>query len=423
MSQPYYGVYDAESADIDRRQKYAEALRQQGMEQLPTGQMAGRVFVPTSPLAGIAKALQAYQGAKGVSDLGNERRALAERMETERGTDMSAMVNALRGTPARPQQLDPQESAQMADQGSPMPPQMPAVPGDPNQAAMLAMQSRVPSVQGMAPALMQMGEARQTREDNQQFKTEQAALARDQRAAELKMRSEDMRLAAADRAAASKELAAMNNAARADMAAQSNATRRDIAEMTRAQGAKPPANYRYTPNGDLEAIPGGPADQKMQGAFNQDTAALTGSTGAMDRLAVAANEAMTHPGLAGITGLRGALPNIPGSAAADAQAKLNTLKSQVAFGVLQDMRNNSKTGGALGSVSDAEGKRLEANLAALENAQSVEQMKDSLKKIIDYTSGAKERLQGAYNLKHQGRRATDAKPAASGATGDWSIVR
>ncbi|HSB98130.1 MAG TPA: hypothetical protein VLC91_16840, partial [Spongiibacteraceae bacterium] len=47
-----------------------------------------------------------------------------------------------------------------------------------------------------------------------------------------------------------------------------------------------------------------------------------------------------------------------------------------------------------------EGKRLEANLAALENAQSVEQMKDSLKKIIEYSQGAKERLRGAYNLKH-----------------------
>jgi len=168
-------------------------------------------------------------------------------------------------------------------------------------------------------------------------------------------------------------------------------------------GGKPPAGYRWKPDGSLEAVPGGPADLKLQGQFNQDTATLNNSTNSMDRLAMAANEALQSPGLGGITGLRGAIPNIPGTAAADAQAKLNTLKSQVAFGVLQEMRNNSKTGGALGQVSDAEGKRLEANLAALENAQSVEQMKDSLAKIIDYAGGAKDRIRLAYNLKHSGK--------------------
>lgn len=173
----------------------------------------------------------------------------------------------------------------------------------------------------------------------------------------------------------------------------------DVANAN-ASHARVPPGYRPAENGNLEAIPGGPADLKLQGAFNADTATLTNSSAAMDRLALAANEAMKHPGLAGTAGLRGMIPNIPGTDAANAAALLNTLKSQVAFGVLQDMRNNSKTGGALGSVSDAEGKRLEANLAALEKSQSVEQLQSSLQKIIDYTGGAKERLLGAYNLKH-----------------------
>ena len=141
----------------------------------------------------------------------------------------------------------------------------------------------------------------------------------------------------------------------------------------------------------------------------------------MDRLATAANEALNSPGLGGVTGISSMFPNIPGGDAADAQAKLNTLKSQVAFGVLQDMRNNSKTGGALGAVSDSEGKRLEANLAALENAQSEKQMKESLQKIIEYTQGAKERLQSAYNLRHGGKTQpaqSEAAPAVGGAYSD-----
>ena len=191
---------------------------------------------------------------------------------------------------------------------------------------------------------------------------------------------------------------------------------REANDINRQQG-NVPSGYRLTPTGDLEAIAGGPADVKKQGVLNQDTATLTNSTSSMDRLASAANEAMNHPGLKGVTGIRGAIPNIPGSAAADAQALMNTLKSQVAFGVLQDMRNNSKSGGALGNVSDAEGKRLEANLAALEKAQSYDQMKSSLKKIIDYTEGAKGRLREAYNLKH------GDQPASSPVAPSSSVLR
>jgi hypothetical protein len=175
---------------------------------------------------------------------------------------------------------------------------------------------------------------------------------------------------------------------------------RNKAAQEAKETGKIPPGYRQTADGNLEAIPGGPADLKLQGALNQDTAMLNGSLSSFDRLAEATNGLLNAPGLAGITGIRGSIPNIPGSQAADAEAKLNTLKSQVGFGVLQDLRNNSKTGGALGAVSDAEGKRLEANLASLEKAQSLEQMKESLGKILQYANDAKDRVRAAYNLKH-----------------------
>lgn len=175
----------------------------------------------------------------------------------------------------------------------------------------------------------------------------------------------------------------------------------------RAQNAtgKAPPGYAWGPAGadgnpTMIAVKGGPADYKQQGVFNQDTAALQGSTSSMDRLAAAANEVLKHPGLKSIYGLRGVIPNVPGTDAADAAALLNTLKSQVGFGVLQDMRNNSKTGGALGAVSDKENAMLQANLAALEKAQSFEQAQKSLEKIVAYADEAKGRLRGAFNMKH-----------------------
>lgn len=182
------------------------------------------------------------------------------------------------------------------------------------------------------------------------------------------------------------------------------------------QNGKAPPGYVWGPAGQdgnptMIPVKGGPADLKMAGQLNADTQALTGSISGFDRLSAAANEVLNHPGLKGITGKMGVLPNIPGGEAANAQALLGTLKSQVGFGVLQDMRNNSKTGGALGNVSDAEGKRLEANLAALDKSQSLEQYQANLRKIIDYADKAKDRVREAYNLKHGSASANPASTA------------
>lgn len=169
----------------------------------------------------------------------------------------------------------------------------------------------------------------------------------------------------------------------------------------KTEEARVPPGYEKVEGGKaLRPIPGGPADTKLQGMLNQDTAMLNNSRSAFDRLAVSANEVLNHPGLPRVTGLMGAVPNIPGSAASDAEAKLTTLKSQVGFSVLQEMRNNAKTGGALGQISDRENILLQNNLDALDKAQSYEQMQASLRNIVKYAEGAKDRLQEAYNLKH-----------------------
>lgn len=402
--------WQAEQRRLQQQQRLAEALTAQGQQSLQGG-MVGNIYVQPSFTQGLAKLANALSGR-----LVSERASEKEKDLATRRSE--AIARALGDIPQA--QTTSTTGAGMTGGLDSQDYQPGAAPGDTQttQPTQADYGKFLGNLAGIGPDAVQIGstmigmqQGAANRAEDRAFRQQEAKAAREARAQELQLRLQDQRIQGAERAALQRELAQMNLDARREIAAMSDATRRDVAEMARAQGAKPPPGYRMTPDGNLEAIPGGPADLKMQGAFNQDTAALTGGIGAMDRLATAANEAMNHPGLAGVTGLRGALPNIPGSAAADAQAKLNTLKSQVAFGVLQDMRNNSKTGGALGAVSDAEGKRLEANLAALENAQSYEQMKESLKKIIDYTSGAKDRLQGAFNLKHQGatpkRRATD----------------
>ena len=208
--------------------------------------------------------------------------------------------------------------------------------------------------------------------------------------------------------------------ARADIAQSQAATEHTqeataASEQIRREGKTTPvpSGYERTAEG-LRPIKGGPADFKQQGMYNADTATMQSSFADLDRLGTSANELLKHKGMEGITGIRGAFPNIPGGAAADAEAKLATLKSQVGFGVLQAMRNASKTGGALGNVSDAEGKRLEANLAALDKAQSIDQFKESLAKIVEFSQGAKERLANAYGMKYGEKAQSPATKATFG---------
>ena len=172
-------------------------------------------------------------------------------------------------------------------------------------------------------------------------------------------------------------------------------------KLKEKETAKIPPGYERS-GGGLKPIQGGPADTKLQGQLNADTSRLQASGAAFDRLELAANELLQHPGLGGITGIRGSIPNVPGTPAADAAAKMETLKSQAAYSVLQEMRDNSKTGGALGQVSNYETNLLQNNLAALAHSQSYEQMQQGLRGIIKYAQDAKGRLQNAYNLKHGG---------------------
>ncbi len=149
-----------------------------------------------------------------------------------------------------------------------------------------------------------------------------------------------------------------------------------------------------------------PADKARQEKQRREAVAartsMEGATADLQRLKKIAAEVRDHPGLKGITGVRGVFPNYPGGDAANAEAKLETLKSQVGFSVLQKMRDLSKTGGALGQVSDRENVMLQNNLAALAKAQSFEEFQKSLNEIIAFVDDTVARLEGAYRDTYSG---------------------
>lgn len=198
---------------------------------------------------------------------------------------------------------------------------------------------------------------------------EETAANREQRIQELQMRLEDQRL--------SRE---QNMALRRELADQQAALRRDLAAQSSAQAGRPPSGYRYTPTGELEAIPGGPADIK---------AGELGDKRAKQRdmqIAQAGNVLGTvreAKGLVGYstTGVGGLASGLPMTRARDLAAKLTTIKANLGFDRLQQMRDSSPTGGALGQVAVQELTALQATIANLDQQQSPAQLKASLDKI------------------------------------------
>lgn len=442
-----------EEQALNRKQQIANLLLQQGLQGAGSGQMVGRFYVPTSGTQHAAKIGEILAGALGTRAIDSQRQDLSTNMNEERARAVQRYIEQTQGkqVPERtlpqgtPDQTVPVEGPPNITQPNVMdtgtsngiqeipptitipgtPPTqgpvneaqfMPPDPASSRQAVAQAMSHADPRVRE-AVRFMEIQKAQEEeKQATRKFQSEQNDLNRD-----TKLRGQESQLnMMMTLGLITKEQKDAALKQQAETAKQHDSTLKAIASMNlqgkqeAAQQGKTPPGYRQTKDGNLEPIPGGPADTKLQGALNQDTSMLQNSNASFDRLATTANEILNHPGLNGITGIRGKFTDIPGTDAANARALLNTLKSQVGFGVLQEMRNNSKSGGALGSVSDAEGKRLENNLAALDTTQDIEQFKKQLQSIIDYTNSAKDRLRDAYNMKHKGGEPKPMAPNTQG---------
>jgi len=103
--------------------------------------------VKISPYAGLAKLLQGYTAGMMQNKALEQQAALANKYQASNKADISGFLEAMQGTPERAPRLDPQEVQQMADQGTPMPPNMPAVAPDRQRAMALALGSQNPTLQ------------------------------------------------------------------------------------------------------------------------------------------------------------------------------------------------------------------------------------------------------------------------------------
>jgi hypothetical protein len=188
---------------------------------------------------------------------------------------------------------------------------------------------------------------------------------------------------------------------------------------------KPPSGYRFTPTGDLEPIPGGPASpglsakdiQKREAAYPQATQSVNGFEAKSDLFIKELEKLRDDPGLANITGpVFGRTPSITREGSR-AQATYDKIFAKGGFQALQDMREMSKTGGALGNVSNEEGRRLERSVVGgLDRTQNIKDVKQGINDLIEEIRGSKARVREAYDSTYEYRAGTStAAPAAPAA--------
>jgi hypothetical protein len=153
--------------------------------------------------------------------------------------------------------------------------------------------------------------------------------------------------------------------------------------------------------------------QKREAAYPQATSAINSFETKADSFVKDIEKLRDSPGLSEITGIAaGRLPGITANGRA-AQALYDKIVAKGGFQALQDLRDASKTGGALGNVSNQEGKQLTASFAAIDRRQDAKDVRAALDQAIGDIQGSKTRLKEAYDLTYS-YKAEQPKKTLSG---------
>lgn len=149
-----------------------------------------------------------------------------------------------------------------------------------------------------------------------------------------------------------------------------------------------------TPDGPkLIDIPGGAAARATEERARTLTQSADIVTQDIDRALKLSNEW-------GTTGTFGSLlQGAPGTPAHNLNQMLQSIKANVGFDRLQQMRNASPSGGGLGSITETENKLLQSTLGALEQSQGKDQFDFNLRRLHnvyqDIVHGSSDKLDAA----------------------------
>ena len=189
----------------------------------------------------------------------------------------------------------------------------------------------------------------------------------------------------------------------------------DMSEQGIKTGTIPPGYYLDTSGAEpvLRVIPGGPVEtqetERQQQQEERQQLAGTAGNVVLDDIRryrdLVSNQGFFTP----ITGVTGAIARqFPSTPAADAVALSTTIRANIGFDRIQQMREASPTGGALGNVSDTEVETLQAVLGSLAETQSDEQLLYNLNRLEQIYTGILTKLQAYPNASEFGFTASQS---------------
>jgi len=153
-------------------------------------------------------------------------------------------------------------------------------------------------------------------------------------------------------------------------------------------------------------------------------AAISATTAKTEVVSDAIDQAIDQSGL-WTTGFLGSASSwIPGTPAFDLSNTLSTIKANIGFDRLQEMRDNSPTGGALGQVSEFENRLLQNVWSSVEQAQSPDQLKENLLKVKQQVKKSWERVNDAYKADYgESYKGNSVSPSPEGVSQEvWEIM-
>lgn len=159
---------------------------------------------------------------------------------------------------------------------------------------------------------------------------------------------------------------------------------------------KPETGYRWKPDGTVEAIPGGKADMEAQENKRKGQLSVQSARDKAKIVSGKVDEALGQTGFVSTGYIGKKLSELPGSHAYDLNRTLETVKANIGFQELANMRAASPTGGALGSIAVRELDFLQAAIASLDQGQSTAQLKKNLEAVKTHFNNWKQVMEQVH---------------------------
>jgi len=157
---------------------------------------------------------------------------------------------------------------------------------------------------------------------------------------------------------------------------------------------------KMTPASAMEGL--SPREIQLREAkYPQAKTAVASFETSAEKLANDLETLANSKGLEGITGLIGGRTPAITKEARAAEALFSSIIARGGFNELQNLRNASPTGGALGNVSNAEGERLNNAFAPLKLTQNASDLKMALKKAASEARASAGRIKDTFDLTYE----------------------